>query len=42
MLNYHLLNAPSKAAYSLSLTSVKEDNITRKDPFDYKKWGLQQ
>ena len=32
----------SKAAYSLSFTSVKEGKITQKDPFDYKKWGLQQ
>ena len=35
MLNYHLPNAPSKAAYSMSFMSVKEDKITRKDPFDY-------
>ena len=41
-LNYHLPNAPSKAAYSLSFTSVKESKITRKDPFGYVKWGLQQ
>ena len=27
---------------SLSFTSVKESKITRKDPFDYEKWGLQQ
>ena len=32
---------PSKAGYSLSFTSVKESNITQKDPFDYEKWGLQ-
>ena len=41
-LNYHLPNAPSRAAYSLSFTSVKESKITRKDPFEYEKWGLQQ
>ena len=41
-LNYHLPNSPSKAAYSLSFTSVKEGKNTWKDPFDYEKWGLQQ
>ena len=41
-LNYHLPNAPSKEAYSLSFMSVKESNITRKDPFGYEEWGLQQ
>ena len=41
-LNYHLPNAPSKAAYSLSFMSVKESKITQKEPFDYKEWGLQQ
>ena len=40
-LNYHLPNAPSREAYSLSFTSVKERNITQKDPFEYKKWGIQ-
>ena len=41
-LNYHLPNAPSRAAYSLSFMSVKESKITQKDPFQYDKWGLQQ
>ena len=36
-LNYHLPNDPSKAAYSLSFTSVKEGKITWKDPFEYDK-----
>ena len=40
--NYYLPNAPSRVAYSLSFTSVKECKITQKDPFDYDKWGLQQ
>ena len=42
MLKYNLRDAPSKSAYRLSFTSVKEGKITRKDPFDYEKWGLQQ
>ena len=42
MLNYHLPNAPSREAYSLSFTSVKESKITRKDRFEYEEWGLQQ
>ena len=37
-----LVEISSNAAFSLSFTSVKEGKITRKDPFDYKKWGLQQ
>ena len=41
-LNYHFPNVPSRVAYSLSFTSVKEIKITWKDPFEYEKWGLQR
>ena len=33
--NYHPIDAPSKESHSLSLTSVKEGNITLKVPFLY-------